>query len=226
MSGWPSLPSPGASPVAAPVVIKISPMAHLAVGFFTLGLLVPVLTWHWLAPLLVIPILLSALIARLRTVADQDTVTARTLLGSTTVAVDRRRRTAVRSRAPGPGAPAQGRLVRYGCPAVTFATLPLLTEASGGRVPNPYELGSSSGSAERIAAVEQHPHRDATADAEQQCDERPDERTSSPAAAGVEPVAARTDQDDRGRHHDQRELVLVPVGQEEREVAAGRPGSR
>ena len=25
-------------------------------------------------------------------------------------------------------------------PAVTFATLPLLTEASGGRVPNPYRL--------------------------------------------------------------------------------------
>jgi hypothetical protein len=51
-------------------VIKVSPMAHLAVGFLTLGLLVPVLTWPSTAPLLVISVVLSALIIRLRTVAD------------------------------------------------------------------------------------------------------------------------------------------------------------
>ena len=43
-------------------------------------------------------------------------------------------------------------------PAVTFATLPLLTEASEGRVPNPYELG------DRIQPVEQHPHADTGGD--------------------------------------------------------------
>ena len=111
-------------------------MAHFAVGFFALGLLVPVLTWPVTAPLLVIPVLLSALIIRLRTQADGDGVTVRTLLGSQTVRweeIDGLRFS------KGSWARAQlndGGEVRL--PAVTFATLPLLTEASGGRVPNPY----------------------------------------------------------------------------------------
>jgi hypothetical protein len=57
------------NPSTPPVVISISPMAHFAVGFFALGLLVPVLTWPVTAPLLIIPVLLSALIVRLRTQA-------------------------------------------------------------------------------------------------------------------------------------------------------------
>jgi Bacterial PH domain len=119
-----------------PVVINISPMAHFAVGFFALGLLVPVLTWPATAPLLIIPVVLSALIFRLRTQADQDGVTVRTLLGSRTVRwedIDGLRFS------KGSWARAQlknGRQLRL--PAVTFATLPQLTEASGGRVPNPY----------------------------------------------------------------------------------------
>ena len=68
-----------------PVTIRMSQMAHFAVGFFTLGLLVPVLTWPWTSPLLIIPVLLSASVIRWRTVADRETVTARTLLGSKTV---------------------------------------------------------------------------------------------------------------------------------------------
>ena len=53
-------------------------MAHLAVGFFTLGLLSLVFAWPaWCAPVLVIPVVVSALIIRLRTVADRDTVTGR-----------------------------------------------------------------------------------------------------------------------------------------------------
>jgi len=112
-------------------------MAHFAVGFFTLGLLVPVLTWPaWSSPLLIIPVILSALIIRLRTVADRETVTARTLLGSETVAwqdieglrFDRSSWARAQLK--------DGRELRL--PAVTFATLPLLTEVSGGRVPNPY----------------------------------------------------------------------------------------
>jgi hypothetical protein len=118
------------------VVINISPMAHFAVGFFALGLLVPVLTWPPTAPLLIIPVVLSALIVRLRTQADQNGVTARTLLGSQTLSwaeiegLRFHKGSWARARLKG------GRELRL--PAVTFATLPLLTRASGGRVPNPY----------------------------------------------------------------------------------------
>jgi hypothetical protein len=117
-------------------VIKISPMAHLAVGFFTLGLLIPVLAWPPSAPLLVIPVLLSALIIRLRTVADGRGVTVRNLLGSQTVGWDdidglRFHR----------GSWARAKLTsgaQLRLPAVTFASLPQLAAVSSGRVPNPY----------------------------------------------------------------------------------------
>lgn len=118
------------------MIIKVSPIAHLAVGFFALGLLVPVLAWPPSAPLLIIPVVLSALIIRLRTVADQQGVTVRTLLGSRSVGWDDidglrfSRGNWARARLKG------GAELRL--PAVTFATLPLLTEASSGRVPNPY----------------------------------------------------------------------------------------
>lgn len=77
--------SPQETAPTLPVVINISPMAHFAVGFFALGLLIPVLTWPVTAPLLIIPVLLSALIVRLRTQADRDGVTVRTLVGSRSV---------------------------------------------------------------------------------------------------------------------------------------------
>ncbi|MCV7341878.1 PH domain-containing protein [Mycobacterium haemophilum] len=118
------------------MVIKVSPVAHLAVGFLTLGLLVPVLAWPPTVPLLVIPVVLSALIVRLRTVADDRGVTVRTLLGSQAVCwedIDGLRFNR--------GSWARARLkngAELRLPAVTFATLPLLTEASSGRVPNPY----------------------------------------------------------------------------------------
>ncbi|MEO3757170.1 PH domain-containing protein [Mycobacterium sp. B14F4] len=123
------------------VVIKISPMAHFAVGFLTLGLLALVLAGPaWVALLLVVPIGLSVYIVRNRTVADSETVTARSLLGSETVRWDD-----VAGLRFGKGSSAyahlrDGRDLRL--PAVTFATLPLLTEASGGRVPNPYSRDS------------------------------------------------------------------------------------
>ena len=120
----------------SPVVIKVSPIAHLAVGFFTLGLLIPVLAWPPSAPLLAIPVVLSALIIRLRTVADEQGVRVRTLLGSRTVPWDE-----IEGLRFHRGSWARARLKTGGelrLPAVTFATLPLLTEASAGRVPNPY----------------------------------------------------------------------------------------
>ncbi len=128
--------SPQETAPAPPVVLNISPMAHFAVGFFALGLLIPVLTWPPTAPLLIIPVLLSALIFRLRTLADHDGVTARTLLGSQSVRWEDIEGLRFRR---GSWARAQlkdGRDLRL--PAVTFATLPQLTRASDGRVPNPY----------------------------------------------------------------------------------------
>jgi hypothetical protein len=118
------------------VVLKISPMAHFAVGFLALGLLAVVLTWPPAAPLLVVPVLLSALVIRLRTVADKQTVTARTFLGSRSVRWDD-----VDGLRFVKGSWARADLNGGGqlrLPAVTFATLPLLADASGGRVPNPY----------------------------------------------------------------------------------------
>jgi hypothetical protein len=120
-----------------PVVIRISPMAHFAVGFLALGLLALVLAGpSWFALLLVIPVVLSALVIRYRTVADADTVTARTLLASQTVSWDD-----IDGLRFSKGAWAFAQLKDGGelrLPAVTFSTLPMLTEVSGGRVPNPY----------------------------------------------------------------------------------------
>lgn len=112
-------------------------MAHFAVGFFALGLLTVVMTnpgWFW--PLLLIPVALSTAVVRYRTVADRDTVTARYLLSSETtpwsdidgLRFDRASWAIAQRRG--------GSDLRL--PAVTFGTLPLLTEVSGGRVPNPY----------------------------------------------------------------------------------------
>lgn len=111
-------------------------MAHLAVGYLVLGLLIPVMTWPLSAPLMVIPVLLSALIIRLRTVADDRGVTVRTLLGSRAVRWDD-----IDGLRFNRGSWARARLksgAELRLPAVTFATLPQLTEASAGRVPNPY----------------------------------------------------------------------------------------
>lgn len=128
----------GPSPeTTAPVVIRVSPMAHLASGFLALGLLVLIPVFPtWGEAFLVIPILASLAVVRLRTVADRDTVTARSLLSSRTVPWDD-----IAGLRFTKGKWARARLRSNEdlvLPAVTFATLPLLTEVSGGRVPNPY----------------------------------------------------------------------------------------
>jgi hypothetical protein len=112
-------------------------MAHLAVAFFAFALLAVVLTNPaWLSWLFAFPIALSALIIRFRTVADAQGFTARSAFGSTTVSWDD-----VAGLRFGKGLWAYARRgdgSEVQLPAVTFSTLPLLTEASGGRVPNPY----------------------------------------------------------------------------------------
>jgi hypothetical protein len=125
------------SAAAEPVVIRMSPMAHLAVGFFALALLAIVLSGPpWVALILVVPVILSVCIARLRTVADRDTVTARTLLSSETVRWEDIDGLRFAKTAWARAQLKDGRELML--PAVTFATLPALTEASAGRVPNPY----------------------------------------------------------------------------------------
>lgn len=122
----------------APIVIKISPMAHLAVLLLAFALFSVVLASPpWAALLLLIPAGLSVAIARYRTTADRETVTARTLTGSQTIRWDDidglrfgRRMWAMARRHDGS---------EVMLPAVTFNTLPSLTAVSGGRVPNPYE---------------------------------------------------------------------------------------
>ncbi|TGD87617.1 PH domain-containing protein [Mycolicibacterium sp. CH28] len=112
-------------------------MAHFASGFLGLCLLVLIPIFPtWGAVFLAIPVLTSVAIVRLRTVADRDTVTARTLLGSRTLPwedVDGLRfdRSTWAHAQLRDGSEAL-------LPAVTFATLPVLAAASGGRVPNPY----------------------------------------------------------------------------------------
>lgn len=113
-------------------------MAHFASGFLALGLLVMITVFPtWGAVFMVLPVLASVAIVRLRTVAARDTVTARTLLGSRTIGWDE-----IDGLRFDRSSWARAHL-RDGSdmllPAVTFATLPLLSEASGGRVPNPYE---------------------------------------------------------------------------------------
>lgn len=113
-------------------------MAHFAAGFLALGLLALIPAFPtWGALLLVVPIVVSVAIVRLRTVADRTSVTAHTLLGSRTVAWDD-----VEGLRFTKSAWARAKL-RHGdelmLPAVTFATVPMLAGASGGRVPNPYD---------------------------------------------------------------------------------------
>jgi hypothetical protein len=121
---------------AGPAVIRISPMAHLAVGFLVLGILSLVAASSWFLVLLIVPAVLSAYIVRLRTVARPDTVTARGLRHSATV-----RWEDIDGLAFNKGSWARAQLKdgrELTLPAVTFSTLPRLTEASAGRVPNPY----------------------------------------------------------------------------------------
>lgn len=112
-------------------------MAHFAVAFLALAMLSLVLAGlTWVALLLIIPIGLSVYVVRCRTVADRETVTARSLLTSETMRWEDVDGLRFEKGSAAHAHLKDGRDIRL--PAVTFATLPLLTEASGGRVPNPY----------------------------------------------------------------------------------------
>ena len=117
-------------------------MAHLAVGFVALGLLALVLAVPWTAPLLVIPV---TCVRADRPAADRgrhaDRHRAHAVGQSHTMRWADIEGLRFVKGVVGARGPNDGEDLRL--PAVTFATLPLLTEASGGRVPNPY--GSVAG---------------------------------------------------------------------------------
>jgi hypothetical protein len=112
-------------------------MAHLASAFVGLWLVLLMPAFGgWGVALIAIPVLMSVAIERMRTIADDDSVTARMMLGSRTLRwTDIEGLRFTKSR--------WARACRHGqadvvLPAVTFATLPRLTAASGGKVPDPY----------------------------------------------------------------------------------------
>src|SRR4051794_18909362 len=111
---------------ASPVILRISPTAHLAVGFLVIGLLAFVLANPAVfTPLLVIPVIASVAIIRYRTVADRNDVTARTMLGKRTAAW-----TEIDGLRFDRGSWAKAHLKdgsEMRLPGVTFATLPQLT---------------------------------------------------------------------------------------------------
>lgn len=112
-------------------------MAHFISGFLVLGLLSFVLYMPALAPVLVIPILTSVVIWRLRTVADPQSVHIRTVTGSRDIPWSDIKGLTFDKRAWARADLVDGTHVRL--PAVTFATLPRLSAISDGRVPNPYQ---------------------------------------------------------------------------------------
>ncbi|MGE2730866.1 PH domain-containing protein [Mycolicibacterium vaccae] len=124
--------------VDAPIVIKISQMAHLMPLFLAMALMSVVMaTPSWTAVLLVVPAVLSVAIVRYRTTANRETITARTLLGSQTLRWEEIEGLRFGRKLWAVARLRDGREVML--PAVTFNTLPSLTLASAGRVPNPYE---------------------------------------------------------------------------------------
>ena len=133
-----STPAAPANPTS-PIVLKISPMAHVAVGFLLLGLLALVFAEPtWFAPLLVLPVLASTAIFRFRTSADRDGFTARSLVSSTSAAWEDVDGLKFDRGSWAVAVLKDGAEVRL--PAVTFATLPSLTAVTAGRVPNPYAV--------------------------------------------------------------------------------------
>ena len=122
----------------ATVVVRISQMAHIASAFILLWLVLMMPAFGpWGLLLLAIPVVVSVAIERLRTTADADNVTARYLMSTRTLPwtqVEGLKFTRGRwARACRPD------LSEMRLPAVTFSTLPQLTAASGGKVPNPYQ---------------------------------------------------------------------------------------
>ncbi|EIU52965.1 PH domain-containing protein [Mycobacteroides abscessus] len=112
-------------------------MAHFVTGFLALGMLSFVLALPILAPLLLIPIGLSYAIARYRTAVNAESAQIRTLTSTKTVPWSQIEGLTFDKHAWAQAKLTDGSTIRF--PGVTFSTLPILSAASNGRVPNPYE---------------------------------------------------------------------------------------
>ncbi|MGH3722821.1 MAG: PH domain-containing protein [Mycobacterium sp.] len=124
-------------PARRPTIVRISPMAHFISGFLALGILSFVLYLPVLAPLLVIPVVISYAIARFLTAVDTESVQVRSLTSTRTLPWTDIKGLAFDKHAWAHAKLTDGTDLRL--PAVTFSTLPILSAASNGRVPNPYE---------------------------------------------------------------------------------------
>lgn len=123
-------------------MIRISPMAHFMSGFLALGILSFVFYQPALAPLLIVPALGSYALVRLRTTVDAESVQVRTLTSTRTLRWEQIKGLGFDRQTWARAELVDGDAVRL--PAVTFSTLPILSAASNGRVPNPYEGSSLS----------------------------------------------------------------------------------
>ncbi len=128
-----SAPTPASD---APAVFFISRLAYLTVPMVILVVIMLMAVSPWFAIAFVVPLALIWWIRRVRTVADDDGLTAVHLIGTTRLAWDDvaglrfPKWSSVRAVRP------DGGTVRL--PAVTFRDLPRLADASGGRVPDPF----------------------------------------------------------------------------------------
>ncbi|CPR85671.1 low molecular weight protein antigen 6 [Mycobacteroides abscessus subsp. abscessus] len=133
----PTVGDNGGMAEAKRTVIRTSPMAHFVTGFLALGMLSFVLALPILAPLLLIPIGLSYAIARYRTAVNTESAQIRTLTSTKTVPWSQIEGLTFDKHAWAQAKLTDGSTIRF--PGVTFSTLPILSAASNGRVPNPYE---------------------------------------------------------------------------------------
>ncbi|WP_078308911.1 PH domain-containing protein [Mycobacterium sp. 96-892] len=118
-------------------VIRTSPMAHFMSGFLALGILTFVLYLPVLAPLLVIPAAFSYAVFRYQTAVDTQSVQVRTLTATRKLPWTQVKGIGFDKHAWARAELVDGTSLRL--PAVTFSTLPILSAASNGRVPNPYQ---------------------------------------------------------------------------------------
>ncbi|MEU5843313.1 PH domain-containing protein [Rhodococcus sp. NPDC047139] len=131
-------PSPSShTPDSTTQVIQISRLSFVACGILFLALASPALAWPAaFAWTLIIPFLVAAWVVRVRTVVGPEGIVARSTFSTTTLKWD----SLDGLRFPKRGW-ARARLTdgsEVALPVVTFGRLPQLSEASGGRIPDPY----------------------------------------------------------------------------------------
>ncbi|MFX1759491.1 PH domain-containing protein [Rhodococcus sp. As11] len=131
-------PTPSShTPDSTTQVIQISRLSFLACALLFLALASPALAWPAaFAWTLIIPFLVAAWIVRVRTVVGPEGIVARATFSTTTLDWD----SLDGLRFPKRGW-ARARLTdgsEVALPVVTFGRLPQLSEASAGRIPDPY----------------------------------------------------------------------------------------